>query len=122
MKLALVIEENLEVRENTAEILELGGYKVILAENGKEGFEMVLKFNPDIIICDLIMSKTNGKSFLKLMKGNESTSNIPVIFFSAGVPDNYILQHFSEHYHDYLTKPFTKEELILKINKLHYKK
>jgi CheY-like chemotaxis protein len=54
-KTILLIEDNQDVRENTAEILELANYKVLQAENGKIGVEIAQKENPDLIICDIMM-------------------------------------------------------------------
>ena len=55
MKHLLLIEDNNEIRENTAEILELAGYHVNTAENGKKGIELALQQKPDLIICDVMM-------------------------------------------------------------------
>jgi len=55
MKKILLIEDNAEIRENTAEILELAGYKVSTAENGKSGLEEAMVFKPQLIICDIMM-------------------------------------------------------------------
>ena len=56
----LLIEDNKEVRENTAEILELGGYAVVTAADGKKGVEEVHKQKPDLIICDIMMPVLDG--------------------------------------------------------------
>ena len=55
MKSILVIEDNKDIRENTAEILELSNYKVFVAENGKTGVEKAIECTPDLIICDIMM-------------------------------------------------------------------
>ena len=55
MKSILVIDDNNDIRENTAEILSLAGYKTITAENGKKGVEAAIKNLPDLIICDIMM-------------------------------------------------------------------
>ncbi|HMT30435.1 MAG TPA: response regulator, partial [Bacteroidia bacterium] len=57
MKTILLIEDSLEMRENTSEILELAGYKVIAAENGKTGVDLAVKHLPDLIICDVMMPR-----------------------------------------------------------------
>ena len=51
----LVIDDNADIRDNTAEILELAGYISLTAENGKKGVETALREKPDIIICDIMM-------------------------------------------------------------------
>src|SRR5690242_10548968 len=107
MKLILVVEDNPELRENTAEMLEVCGYKVQTAENGKDGFEKVLKYMPDVIVCDMMMPRVDGRGFLNLMKSDSVTSHIPIIFFSAGTPDKKSIAHLIEHGDAYLKKPFT---------------
>ena len=71
MKTILLIEDNSEIRENTAEILELANYRVAVAENGKEGIEKALIEKPDIIICDIMMPVLDGYGVLHMMNKNE---------------------------------------------------
>jgi CRP/FNR family transcriptional regulator, polysaccharide utilization system transcription regulator len=56
----LLIEDNADMRENIAEILDLSDYKVITAENGKIGVELAKKEVPDLIICDIMMPELDG--------------------------------------------------------------
>ncbi|MEO9211395.1 MAG: response regulator, partial [Ginsengibacter sp.] len=60
----LLVEDNNEIRENTAEILELASYQVTTAINGKDGYEKALEETPDIIICDIMMPVLDGYGFL----------------------------------------------------------
>ena len=83
MKQLLLIEDNNEIRENTAEILELAGYKVSTAENGKLGVEMALKQRPDLIICDIMMPVLDGYGVLHLLNKNSELTGIPFIFLTA---------------------------------------
>ena len=68
----LVIEDNKDIRENTAEILDLAGYKTFVAENGKKGMEIALKENPSLIICDIMMPELDGYGVLHLIRKNEA--------------------------------------------------
>ena len=77
MKKVLLIEDNVDVRENIAEILELAGYDVETAENGKVGVEIAQKLRPDLIICDIMMPVLDGYGALHLLNKNEQTSSIP---------------------------------------------
>ena len=83
MKKILLIEDNREMRENTSEILELAGYKVLTAENGKIGVELAQKNLPDLIVCDIMRPVLDGYGVLHLLSKNEDTANIPFIFLSA---------------------------------------
>jgi CheY-like chemotaxis protein len=112
MKLVLVIEDNLEIRENTAELLEISGYAVQTAENGLAGFKKALQLKPDVVICDMMMPGADGNTFFNLMNENKPTSKIPIIFFSAGTPLLKIRKHLIEHGDAYLEKPFTQQELL----------
>ena len=82
MKTILLIEDNLEMRENTAEILELANYKVITADGGKIGVELAKKSKPDLIICDIMMPELDGYGVLYLLSKNLATAGIPFIFLT----------------------------------------
>src|SRR5690606_21078711 len=83
MKTILLIEDDTALRENTAELLELSGYKVSTAPNGKIGIEKAKQDPPNIIICDIMMPEVDGYGVLDAMTSEESTRHIPFIFLSA---------------------------------------
>ena len=83
MKKILIIEDNLEVRENTAEIIELSNYEVITAENGKIGVQMALDQKPDLIVCDIMMPVLDGYGVYHLLSKHTETASIPFIFLTA---------------------------------------
>ena len=70
MKKLLIIEDNDNVRENTAEILELAGYGVETAANGKLGVETALNSDFDLIICDIMMPELDGYGVLHILNKN----------------------------------------------------
>jgi CRP-like cAMP-binding protein/ActR/RegA family two-component response regulator len=108
----LVIEDNAEVRENTAEILRLANYSVQTAINGKEGIELAQRSNPDLIICDIMMPVLDGYGVLYMLSKNESTSTIPFIFLTAKVERSDMRKGMEMGADDYLTKPFDDVELL----------
>lgn len=112
MKRVLVIEDNMAIRENTAELLELAHYNVLTASNGKTGFEKAKAIHPDVIICDVMMPETDGLGFLKLAKNDTSTSHIPLIFFSAGSAPPSVRKNIEHGADIYLSKPFDDEDLL----------
>ena len=118
MKKVLIIEDNIEIRENTAELLELSNYLVITAENGNIGFEMAKAYKPDVILCDMMMPESDGRDFLKLAKEDDFVSNIPLVFFSAGSLSSEVRGGLIEDATYYLQKPFTEEELILSMQRI----
>jgi len=112
MRTILVIEDNIEIRENTVELLELNNYKVISAKNGNIGFELAKKHQPDLVLCDMMMPDTDGRAFLYLAKGHLVVRNIPLIFFSAGSPLAEVRKTLINEADDYLQKPFAEEDLL----------
>jgi CRP-like cAMP-binding protein/CheY-like chemotaxis protein len=112
MKKILLIEDNKDVRENTAEILALAQYKVLTACNGKEGVEMAQKEKPDLIICDIMMPVLDGHGALHLLSKNEETSSIPFIFLTAKAERSDFRKGMEMGADDYLTKPFDDVELL----------
>lgn len=112
MKTILVIDDNTDIRENIAEILMLGGYKVFTAENGKRGVETALKEKPDLIVCDIMMPELDGYGVLHLVKKNEDTRNIPFIFLTAKTERGDFRKGMEMGADDYITKPFEEIELL----------
>ena len=121
MKKVLIIEDNTEFRENTAELLELANYEVMTADNGRSGIQMALTQLPDIIICDIIMPEANGYTVLEVLSQNEKTAGIPFIFLSAKDQKEDIRKGMSLGADDYIDKPFKTEEL-LKVLEIRLKK
>jgi CRP-like cAMP-binding protein/CheY-like chemotaxis protein len=112
MKTILLIEDNLDVRENTAEILELANYKVIQAENGKIGVELAQKTNPDLIICDIMMPVLDGYGVIHLLNKNQATAKIPFIFLTAKSERLDYRKGMEMGADDYISKPFDDIELL----------
>jgi CheY-like chemotaxis protein len=117
VKKILIIEDNDEIRENTAELLELHHYNVFTAEEGGEGFEKAKKHEPDLILCDIMMPDTDGRRFLKLARNDSAIRHIPIIFFSAGTGSPEVQKTLIKAANDFLRKPFTEEELLKAVNK-----
>lgn len=112
MEHVLIIEDNKEIRENSAEILELAGYKVSAAENGKEGVEKAMQNKPDIIVCDIMMPVLDGYGVLHLIKGNPELAAVPFIFLTAKAERSDFRRGMELGADDYITKPFTETELL----------
>lgn len=112
MKTILLIEDDPVLRENTQELLELSGYKVVTASNGKIGVEQALKWLPDLIVCDIMMPELDGYGVIESLSGNETTHFIPFIFLSAKTERQDIRKGMNLGADDYITKPFTEDELL----------
>lgn len=112
MKKILLIEDSDDVRNNTAEILELANYKVACAEDGKKGLEMALADTPDLIVCDVMMPVLDGYGVLHALHKNARTMNIPFIFLTAKTERSDLRKGMEIGADDYITKPFTGTELL----------
>jgi len=108
----LVIEDNNEIMENVVEILELAGYKVMVAENGIQGVAKATTGLPDIVLCDIMMPELDGYGVLYLLNKNPETSNIPFIFITAKSERLDLRKGMEMGADDYLTKPFGRLELL----------
>jgi CRP/FNR family transcriptional regulator, cyclic AMP receptor protein len=108
----LLIEDHLELRENTAELLELSNYVVLKAEDGKEGVELALRERPDLVICDIMMPVLDGYGVLHTLQQHPETSGIPIIFLTARSNKEDIRRGMEQGADDYLTKPFDGIELL----------
>ncbi len=112
MKKILLIEDNDDIRNNTAEILELSNYKVIVAENGKTGVEKAMEHKPDLIICDIMMPVLDGYGVLHAVHKNEAIKNTPFIFLTAKTERSDFRKGMELGADDYITKPFNATELL----------
>lgn len=112
MSIVLVIDDNQDIRENTAEILELAGYKTFTAENGKRGVELALKEKPDVIVCDIMMPELDGYGVLHLIRKNPDVQHIPFIFLTAKTERSDFRKGMEMGADDYVTKPFEDIELL----------
>jgi DNA-binding response OmpR family regulator len=111
-KTVLVIDDNNDIRENTAEILDLAGYKTFTAENGKRGVEIAIKEKPSVIVCDIMMPELDGYGVLHLLRKNPDTENIPFIFLTAKTERSDFRKGMEMGADDYITKPFEDIELL----------
>jgi CRP-like cAMP-binding protein/AmiR/NasT family two-component response regulator len=108
----LIIEDNDDIRESTAEILELANYNVLQADNGKIGYEIATKHSPDLILCDIMMPEMDGYSVLYMLSKNPQTAVIPFIFLTAKAERIDMRKGMEMGADDYLTKPFDDVELL----------
>ena len=111
-KTILVIDDNNDLRENTAEILDLAGYKTLTPENGKRGVEVAAREKPDVIVCDIMMPELDGYGVLHLVRKNPDTQNIPFIFLTAKTERSDFRKGMEMGADDYVTKPFEDIELL----------
>lgn len=112
MRKILIIEDNEDVRENTADLLELYRYQVATSPDGASGLLKAKEFHPDLIICDIMMPGMDGYQVLASLQGEPETASIPFIFLSARADKTDIRKGMNLGADDYLTKPFEEHELL----------
>jgi DNA-binding response OmpR family regulator len=121
MKTILILEDNYLIRENIAEMLEIKGFAIIEAANGKEGLKIMESNLPDLILCDIMMPLIDGYHFLAEIKKLKNSAKIPFIFVSAISEKKEVKAALELGADDYITKPFDEDELIEKVNQLIYR-
>lgn len=112
MKKILVIEDDQIMRDNIAELLELDGYKVSVAKNGKDGVELAQDLLPDLIVCDIKMPVLDGFGVLHILHKDSQTANIPFIFLTAKTEKEDFRKGMEMGADDFLAKPFEDTELL----------
>ncbi|MEM9153074.1 MAG: response regulator [Cyanobacteria bacterium P01_F01_bin.3] len=108
----LVIEDEVEIRANLLELLDLEGYDMVGADNGITGLIGALEHQPDLILCDVMMPELDGYHVLRALRQEPETALIPFIFLTALADKGDIRQGMELGADDYLTKPFTRKEVI----------
>ncbi|MGF1589053.1 MAG: response regulator transcription factor [Pleurocapsa sp.] len=111
----LVIEDELFVRENIVDLLEAEEFEVFSTENGILGILWAQENLPDLVICDVMMPEINGHDVLAEMRDLPDTELTPFIFLTAMADKDDIRHGMELGADDYLTKPFTREELLTAI-------
>jgi DNA-binding response OmpR family regulator len=117
MKRILLIDDEIRLRDNTAELLELNGYMLVKAQDGIEGLNKAMEFLPDLILCDVMMPNCDGYDFLLRIKKTH-LSHVPVILLTARTEIEDESRGIYLGANKYITKPFEISELILSIEAL----
>jgi DNA-binding response OmpR family regulator len=112
MSKILVIEDEPAILENVVETLQLEGFEVRGAANGKVGVETAREYHPDLIICDIMMPELNGYGVLLALRSQPATEHIPFMFLTAKAEREDMRKGMELGADDYLMKPFTTTELL----------
>ncbi|GAB4463599.1 MAG: hypothetical protein OHK0037_16490 [Elainellaceae cyanobacterium] len=108
----LVIEDDLTIRTALLKMLSAENYEAIAAPEGQTGLSLAQGYGPDLILCDIMMPGCDGYEVLAQLQQNPATAGIPFIFLTAKADRQDIRQGMAMGADDYLTKPFTRQELI----------
>ena len=104
--LGLLIQESLETRD----------FQVIYCKNGEEAYQAFLKHQPDLLVLDVMMPVMDGFTLAKTVR--ETNNRIPIIFLTSKSQTKDVIEGFNHGGNDYLKKPFSMEELIVRMNAL----
>lgn len=115
MNKVLVIEDQPQMRTNLALMLQLNGYEVATAENGRAGLEAVRAAMPDLILCDVMMPELDGYGVLEALRQDDETAGLPFIFLTAKGDKREQRTGMNLGADDYLTKPVTEADLIASV-------
>ena len=115
----LVIDDSNTIRRSAEIFLRQGGHEVVLAEDGFDALAKVNDHTPDLIFCDILMPRLDGYQTCAIIKRNPRFAAVPVIMLSSkdGVFDKARGRMVGSE--DYLTKPFTKEQLLRAVAQYH---
>jgi len=108
----LVIDDSNTIRRSAEIFLKQGGHEVLLAEDGFDALAKVNDYQPHLIFCDILMPRLDGYQTCAIIKRNAKFSGVPIVMLSSkdGVFDKARGRMVGAQ--DYLTKPFTKEQLL----------
>lgn len=114
----LLIEDNAEMRKYIRSCIDTSRFHILEAQNGQEGIEKAQKHIPDLIISDVMMPIKDGFAVTESVRSNVVTSHIPIILLTAKASLESRLEGLQRGADAYLSKPFSPEELVLRIQKL----
>lgn len=111
----LIVDDNLGLLTALQHTLEIEGYQVVAAGDGREAIRQVYLEHPDLLILDIMMPQMGGYQVCEQLKADEQTRDIPVIFLSAAGQVLNKTRAFSVGGIDYITKPFEIEEMLARV-------
>ncbi|MGB3263537.1 MAG: EAL domain-containing response regulator, partial [Microcoleus sp.] len=112
MNKILVIEDDRVIRENILKLLKAEGFDVTGAENGALGLNAAVSSLPDVILCDVMMPELDGYGVLAALRSHPVTATVPFVFLTGKAERSEMRQGMELGADDYLTKPFSKAELV----------
>ena len=111
----LIIEDEKDIRQLVIYTLQYAGYQVVAGVNGEEAVALARQERPDLILMDVRMPRMDGYQAAHLIKNDELTQHIPIVFLSAKGQESEVEHGFEVGAEDYLIKPFNPTELIDRI-------
>lgn len=114
----LVAEDERDIRELIVFTLQLSGFNVIEVANGQEAVQKAKEIKPDLILLDVRMPKMTGYEACEVLKAEEKTENIPIVFLSAKGQEAEVNAGLELGAEEYFLKPFAPDDLSKRVNKI----
>lgn len=111
----LIIEDEKDLSQLIAYNLESEGFRTKISNEGEEGYRKATKESPDLIILDLMLPKLNGIEVCKLIRAHSASQKIPILILTAKSEEIDRVIGFEVGADDYMTKPFSPRELVLRV-------
>jgi two-component system phosphate regulon response regulator PhoB len=114
----LVVDDEPDAVELIEFNLKAAGYDVVTAVDGEEALEKARSVIPSLVVLDLMLPEVDGLEVCKILRGDPSTSGIPIVMLTAKAEEIDRVLGLDLGAHDYVTKPFSPRELVLRIKRL----
>jgi DNA-binding response OmpR family regulator len=116
--IVLVVDDDPVILKLLEVNFEMEGFTVLVAHDGEEGIEVARSNQPDVVVSDIMMPKKSGLELVVALKGDTSTSEIPIILLSAKAQNADVRTGLEAGADDYVTKPFEPLDLVDRVNRL----
>ena len=113
----LVLEDEPAVQTLIRKQLTAQGFEVTVASDGLDGLMKLEGIKPDLIVCDVMMPNLDGMEFVKAIKAQHQTQQVPVIFLTAKTDPRSMIDGINVGARFYVTKPFQLDDLLQKISR-----
>ena len=114
----LLADDDTVTTRFVSSLLQQAGYEVLIAEDGRQAYELAIDHQPDLILADLVMPYQDGYALLRALRTQNGLSGVPVVILSALDREEDIVRGLEEGADDYVVKPFNARELVVRIRKL----
>ncbi|MFZ5653872.1 MAG: phosphate regulon transcriptional regulator PhoB [Pseudomonadota bacterium] len=114
----LIVDDEPAIRDMVATALEVAGFQCLRADSARTAYALIVDENPDLVLLDWMMPEISGIEFLRRLRRDERTADLPVILLTAKAEEDNLVQGLDAGADDYVTKPFSPRELIARVRAL----
>jgi two-component system phosphate regulon response regulator PhoB len=114
----LIVDDEAAIRDMVAAALEVAGFRCLRAENARTAYALIVDEKPDLVLLDWMMPEVSGIEFLRRLRRDERSAELPVILLTAKAEEDNLVQGLDAGADDYVTKPFSPRELIARVRAL----